>query len=325
MDFQLSEDQEALVSALQSILQDHAELPQAERFSYSYFNADLQRLLGESGFLGAARDIGPLEAALVTIETARLPVLVETAATGLVAPMLLPADGPVDGPVALIAGGAIGKAHRNLPIARTALVDLGEDVAVLTIDPADVEPVASILAYPYGRFRAIPDLAAARRLPGAGARLRQWWRVALAAEVAGAAQAALDFTLDYVKQRQVFGRPVGSFQSVQHRLVQCHAHAQSTYYLALRAAWSGEAVDADCAASLAQQGVQKLLFDLHQFHGGMGVTTEHLLHFWLYRIRALQAEAGGVHGIGLEIAGRMWPAATQATGADAAPQIAEAG
>lgn len=318
MDFQLSEDQEALVSALQSILQDHAELPQAERLSYSCFNAELQNILAGSGFLSAAREIGPLEAVLVAIETARLPVLVETAATGLVAPMLLGED--VEGPVALIDGKAMAKAHRNLPIARTALIDLGEDVAVLAIDPADVEPVESVLAFPYGRFRTAPDLAKARRLPGAGAKLRQWWRVALAAEIAGAAQAAIAFTIDYVTQRQVFGRPVGSFQSVQHRLVQCHAHAQSCYYLALRAAWSGDPVDADCAASFAQQGVQRLLFDLHQFHGGMGVTTEHLLHFWLYRIRALQAEAGGVHRIGLEIADRLWPDAPAA-----AQRVAQAG
>ncbi|MBA2933752.1 hypothetical protein HZF05_06525 [Sphingomonas sp. CGMCC 1.13654] len=318
MDFQLSEDQEALVSALHSILQDHAELPQAERFGYSCFNAELQGILADSGFLSAAREIGPIEAALVTIETARLPVLVETAATGLVAPMVL--GEAIEGPVALIDGKAMDKAHRNLPIARTALVDLGEDVAVLAIEPADVEPVESVLAFPYGRFRKAPDLAKARRLPGAGEALRQWWRVALAAEVAGAAQAAIAFTIDYVKQREVFGRPVGSFQSVQHRLVQCHAHAQSCYYLALRAAWSGDPVDADCAASFAQQGVQRLLFDLHQFHGGMGVTTEHLLHFWLYRIRALQAEAGGVHRIGLEIANRLWPDAPAA-----AQRMAQAG
>lgn len=321
MDFQLSQDQEALVAALQSILRDHSGLPPVGRLRFHWFSADLQRRLADGGFLAAAREIGPVEAALVAIETARLPVVVETAATGLVAPMALPEGGAIEGPVALIAGDAIGKAHRNLPIARTALVDLGADVAVLAVDPADVDPVESVLAYPYGRFRARPDLATARRLPGAGARLRQWWRVALAAEVAGAAQAAIAFTIDYVKQRQVFGRPVGSFQSVQHRLVQCHAYAQSCYYLALRAAWSGKPVDADCAASLAQQGAQRLLFDLHQFHGGMGVTTEHLLHFWIYRIRALQAEAGGVHRIGLEIAGHMWPDAAAST----ARRIARAG
>jgi alkylation response protein AidB-like acyl-CoA dehydrogenase len=307
MDFHLSEDQQALVDALQPILKDHAELPQSERLSYVYYNEPLQRVLKEGGFVNAARDLGPVEAALVAIETARLPVLAETSATGLVAPMVLPAGEEIVGPVALITGRDIKKAHRNLPIARTALVDLGDDVAVLEIDPANVEPVKSVLAFPYGRFRRAPDLVTARRLPGAGAKLRQWWRTAIAAEVAGAADSAVWFTVDYVKQRNVFGRPIGSFQTVQHRLVQCHVIARAAYYLALHAAWSGEAVHADLAACYVQQNTGKLLFDLHQFHGGMGVTTEHLLHFWTYRIRALQAETGGVQKAALDVAEGLWP------------------
>lgn len=305
MDFQLTEDQEALVTALQSILQDHMDLPQSERFSFSYHNADLQQILSQSGFLDAARDIGPLEAALVVAESAKLPVLIETSATGLVAPMVVPGE-RLDGPVALIDGRNLARAHRNLPIARTALVDMGDDVAILPVEAGAVETVESVYAFPYGRFADLPVLAGAHVLRGAGPRLRLWWRIALAVEISAAAMAAIDFTIDYVKQRQVFGRAVGSFQTVQHRLVQCRAFALATHYLAMRAAWSGEAVHADLAAVHAQQGIGKLMFDLHQFHGGMGVTTEHLLHFWTYRIRALQAEAGGVHGAALDLADLLW-------------------
>ena len=169
-----------------------------------------------------------------------------------------------------------------------------------------MEPVKSILAYPYGRFREAPSLEGARVLHGAGPLLRQWWRVAIAIEIASASQAAIAFTIDHVLQRHVFGRPVASFQSVQHRLVQCQAAMMATHYLALRAAWSGEAVHADFAACHALDSIRKLLFDLHQFNGGMGVTTEHMLHFWLYRIRALQAEAGGIYGAALSIADHLW-------------------
>ncbi|WP_336967466.1 acyl-CoA dehydrogenase family protein [Sphingobium aromaticiconvertens] len=305
MDFQYTEDQEALVSALQSILQDHAEMPQAERFSYSYFSAALQGILTDSGFLDAGHQIGALEAALVVAETAKLPVLVEASATGLVAPMVLPGE-KLEGPVALVDVRKLDKAHRNLTIARTVLVDMGEDVAILPVEAGQVEPVKSIYGYPYGRFATTPDLASARHLRGQGAALRQWWRVAIAIEIAAASMAAIDFTVDYVKQRHVFGKPIGAFQAVQHRLVQCKAFAMATHYLAMRAAWSGEPGHADFAACHAQQGIQKLLFDLHQFHGGMGVTTEHLLHFWTYRVRALQAEAGGVYATAIDIAGRLW-------------------
>ena len=41
----------------------------------------------------------------------------------------------------------------------------------------------------------------------------------------------------------------------------------------------------------------------------MGVTTEHLLHFWTYRLRALQAEAGGTYGAALDLADKLWGSA----------------
>jgi len=305
MDLQLTEDQQALVSGLQDILADHAVLPQAERFSYAWHDADLQALLAESGFLDAAREIGALEGALVTFEAAKSVSALDTIGAGLVAPLALPGE-RFAGPVALANAAGLAKAIRNLPIAGTLLIDCGEDVAMLAVESESVERVESIYAFPYGRFTTAPDLKAAQRVRGAGMALRQWWRVGIAAEIAGAADAAIAFTIDYVKQRHVFGRPVGSFQAVQHRLAQRHGWAKATYYLAMKAAWSGEAADADIAACHAQLGIQRLMFDMHQFHGGMGVTLEHLLHFWTYRIRALQAEAGGLSASSLAIAGQRW-------------------
>jgi alkylation response protein AidB-like acyl-CoA dehydrogenase len=313
MDFQLNEDQQVLVDAVRSILKDHAELPQAERFSYAYADSALQRLLAENGFLDAARSIGPLEAALVVYEAAKSLPVIEAAGCGLVAPMALP-ELEAAGPVALARLGDLDKPIRNLTLARTLLVDCGDDVVVIDLEEGDVEPVPSIFAYPYGRFIRPPDLEAGRRFDARGEAMRQWWRVAIAAEIAGAARAAIDFTIGYVKQRHVFGRPVGAFQSVWHRLVQRHGHAKSAYFLAMRAAWSGEAVDADTATCHALLGIQPLVFDLHQFNGGMGVTTEYSLHFWLYRIRALQAEVGGLSAAALAIADRRWPAGGVAVG-----------
>jgi hypothetical protein len=311
MDLQLTEDQRLLVAALQDILQDHAELPQNERLSYAWHDTRLQGLLAENGFLDAAREIGSLEAALVVFEAAKGVAALDTIGCGLVAPLTLP-DEVLRGPVALASQRDLGKAIRNLPIAGTLLIDCGEDVAILPLAGVAVEPVASIFAYPYGRLVEHPDLSGVRRVPGAGEALRNWWRVGLAAEIAGAADAAIAFTIDYVKQRHVFGRPVGSFQSVQHRLVQRHGWAKSLYYLAMRAAWSRTESDAAIAACFAQDGIQALMFDLHQFHGGMGVTTEHLLHFWTYRVRALQAEAGGLTASALAIADQRWPTPARA-------------
>jgi hypothetical protein len=304
MDFALNEDQQALVDAVQSIRRPFDALPMAHRRDRSWFAADLQRTLIDGGYLDAARAIGPLEAALIVIELAQSPCVVETGASALVVPHL-PVEG-IEGPVALIAGD-LSRAQRFLPVSRNALIDTGDEVLLLPIDPDEVEPVDTIFAYPYGRFGTRPSLAAARRLgPDAVALLRQWWRVSLAAEIAGAAQAAVAFTVDYVKQRHVFGKPVGTFQAVQHRLAQCHQIARGIRFLALRAAFSGSQLDADLAAAYAQEHVHKLVFDLHQFNGGMGVTNEHELHFWTYRLRALQAEAGGADKAALAIADQLW-------------------
>jgi alkylation response protein AidB-like acyl-CoA dehydrogenase len=315
MDYALNEDQAALVEAVQAIVRDRIELPQSARLSYHYFDEQLQRSLSESGFLDAGREMGPLEAALVVIETARAPAVVEVSASALVIPQLLPKE-QIEGPIALISGDRLGKAHRNLPIARHAIIDIGTDVVLLPVDAGDVIPVETILAYPYGQFKTPPKLSAGRRLgkPAVGT-LRQWWRVALAAEMAGAALAAVAFTVQYVKERYVFGRPLGAFQAVQHRLAQCHQIANGMYYLALKAAWSGAPQDADLAACYSQQHVQKLMFDLHQFNGAMGVTSEHLLHFFTYRLRALQAEAGGAYGSALAIAERCWGSTASASSA----------
>jgi hypothetical protein len=310
IDYTLSDDQTALVSAVQAMLRAGMDMPQSARAGFFHYDEALQKLLYEGGFLDAGRDMGSLEAALVVIEAARIPTLIEAAASAMVVPKILPVE-RVEGPVALVAFGAVQKPIRNLPIARVALIDLGDDVALLRVNGADVEAVDSILGYPFGRFRTTLNFDRMHRLgSGAVAPLRQWWRASLAAESAGAAQSAVAFTVEYVKQRQVFGRPVGSYQSVQHRLAQCHQIARGIHYLALKAAWTGDAQDADIAACYAQQHVQKFMFDLHQFNGAMGVTNEHLLHFWLYRLRALQAEAGGVYGVALQIADLLWGAET---------------
>lgn len=309
MDYSLNEDQEALVSAVQSILRDRYELPQSARLSYQYYDEELQQLLDEGGFLDAGRELSPLEAALIVIEVARIPAVVEAATSSLVAPAILP-DERLPGPIAIVDRKTLAKAHRHLSIAKTALVVDEKSVVVLPVSPGDVESVETIFGYPYGRFTSEPDLSKGRVLDAeAAARLRQWWRVAIACEMAGAAQAAIDFTVEYVKERHVFGKPVGSFQAVQHRLVQCHQIARGLHWLSLRAAWSGDVQDANLAVCYGQQHVQKWMFDLHQFNGAMGVTNEHLLHFWTYRLRALQSEAGGAYTAGIDIADRYWGSA----------------
>ena len=209
MDFKLTEEQSALVEAVQAILSDHSDLAVADRHGFCHFDHKLQHVLLENGFLDAGRDLGALEAALVTIEAARIPAAVEVGASAIVASQVL-GEERIEGPVALVATGGLDKPIRNLPVARTALVESGDDVIVVRVEAKDVETTPSIYAYPFGRFRAPPDLTRGRSIAGAAAKLRQWWRVALAAECCAAAQSAIAFTIEQVINRQVLGRPVGA-------------------------------------------------------------------------------------------------------------------
>jgi hypothetical protein len=307
MDFQLNEDQAVLVTAVQSVCQDYRDLPVDHKRDFAYFARDLQRKLKADGYLDPIPGgLTALDAALIVLETSTLPVVVEVANSALVAPHLLPGE-EIEGPIVVLEGD-LSKPQRMITVAKTALIDTGDDVVVLAVGPGDVETVDSYLAYPYGKFAKAPDLAKARRL-GAAARatLRQWRRVGLALECAASAETATYFTVDYVRQRMVFGRPIGSFQAVQHRLAQCLQISQAMRYMALYAAFTGDANDAALAASYAQAHIHKLVFDNHQFNGGMGITNEHKLHFWTHRLRALQPEVGGVNGAALDFADARWP------------------
>ncbi len=308
MNLNHTEEQKLLISSVRALVERHGELPTAERRSqYSYAHRLAEEL--ESGeFMDVAITPGmsAVEAALVVEEVSSCARVVEIGASALVAPHLI-RDLPR--PVALLTAAEIAKPHRFLKEARSALVLLEDedDVAVIDLRHLQIEHTESIFAYPFGRFKEAPDLTRANRLGGSSAAvMRQWWRLAIAAECAGAMRSAVDFTVEYVKERQVFGRPLGMFQAIQHRLAQCHEIVTGLHWLLMRAAWSKTPLDATLVATYAQQHVQKLSFDLHQFNGGMGVTLEHKLHFWTYRFRALQGELGGQNASALAAAKIAW-------------------
>jgi alkylation response protein AidB-like acyl-CoA dehydrogenase len=155
-------------------------------------------------------------------------------------------------------------------------------------------PLETLFAYP---LATLTEKARARavavELPGASALLRQWWEIGLAAEITGAMESALKSTVDYVTQRKQFGKPIGAFQGVQHRLAEAAVLVEATRWLTFKAGDSGEPADAALAAGYAQEAARRVAYDFHQFHGAMGLTLEHSLHLWTYRLRALLGELGG--------------------------------
>lgn len=289
MDFEASEDQRAVLDGLEQLIgASDVEPPKAG--SVCAFNAALDEELASSGFLHVARQEGYslLDAALVVERLAQLPVSVEAAASSLVLPLLQEQDLR---PVAL--GSLISAPARFLPQACVMLVDDDNDVLLFEVDKDNVEHIETLFAYPYGRMRQIRDLKCRSLGRDLVAPFRKRWRLALAVEGAGLMQGALDEVVAHVKARRQFDRPIGSFQSVQHRLAMAASTASSARWLAFRAAWSDDEGDCAIAASYVQDAIPRLTYDLHQFCGAMGLTLEFRLHYWTYRLKALLGELGG--------------------------------
>ena len=139
------------------------------------------------------------------------------------------------------------------------------------------------------------------------AEITRAWRVAMAAEAAGLLGAALASTVTYVSERKQFGRPLATFQGMRHRLAEDQVMTNTVYWLAMRAAGTGSQADAAMALHHAQEAAKRVCYDYHQFLGGMGMTLEHPLHLWTYRLKLLTAELGGRGAQGLAAAEALWP------------------
>ena len=111
----------------------------------------------------------------------------------------------------------------------------------------------------------------------------------LAIEQVGAAQHLLDLSVEYAKSRLQFGRQIGSFQAIKHRLADMLVdleHARSTAYHAVWALTDGSD-DPALAASIAQAtcsaAFSRIAADTIQVHGGIGFTWEHQAHLYFKR------------------------------------------
>ncbi|MGE2690536.1 acyl-CoA dehydrogenase family protein [Mycolicibacterium pulveris] len=111
----------------------------------------------------------------------------------------------------------------------------------------------------------------------------------LAVEQVGAAQHLLDLSVEYAKSRLQFGRPIGSFQAVKHRLANLLVdveHARSTAYHAIWALTDGSddpALATSIAQAVCSSALTHVATDTIQVHGGIGFTWEHQAHLYYKR------------------------------------------
>ncbi|MFD3944515.1 acyl-CoA dehydrogenase family protein [Streptomyces sp. NPDC058579] len=139
---------------------------------------------------------------------------------------------------------------------------------------------------PLARIRL--DRAPARLLSADGeavlARVRDVAATVLAAEQVGGAQRALEDTVRHVGERVQFGRPIGSFQAVKHRLADLYTTVESARSLALAAAHAdAEPLAAAAARAVCSETYETVAGEMIQLHGGIGVTWEHPAHDHLKR------------------------------------------
>lgn len=119
-------------------------------------------------------------------------------------------------------------------------------------------------------------------------------------EMLGGAQAVLDLTVEYVKQRTQFGRPVGSFQAVQHHCANMATDVEGSRHIAYQAAWKvseGLPAQGDVAMAKAwvSQAYQRVCVTAHQCHGAIGFTREHNLQLYTRRAKIQELDYGDVH------------------------------
>ena len=311
-----TDTQDALRDALRDLLSDHAgsATVRSVAFDGDGFDHDLWALLVDMGVLELP---GEIEQGIVAEELGRVvaPVpyvehLVAMAALAAAAPdhdlLTQLAEGDA---LAVYAAGELVRVDDGILHGRvTAVPHIGAATHLL-VDAveADERRVLAVVETESVKHEALPTmdrtrpladvtidavpavLVAASAAPGA---VSQVAATLYAHDLVGLAQTCLDFGVEHAKTRKQFGKVIGIYQAVSHRLVDMYVALESARSHAYHAAWAvstGEAV-AELAASQAKAAASdaavRCAQDAIQVLGGIGFTWEHDLHLYLKRARS---------------------------------------
>jgi hypothetical protein len=183
------------------------------------------------------------------------------------ATVLLVAATTADGPALF----EVDPAHPGVRRTAVAGMDETRQLATVTLDQVPARPLGPV---DLGRVR---DAACA----------------VLAAEQAGAAARALELTVDYTLRREQFGRPIGSFQALKHRMADLHVLVETSRSAAYAAPTSPRltaVAKVHCSEAFATVAAEMI-----QLHGGIAVTWEHPAHRYLKRAHATAQLFGPPH------------------------------
>jgi alkylation response protein AidB-like acyl-CoA dehydrogenase len=107
--------------------------------------------------------------------------------------------------------------------------------------------------------------------------------ILLASEQIGAAAKCLDMTVEYTKDRVQFGRPIGSFQALKHRMADLYVAVQSAQAVVNEAIAEPSATSAALARVAASEAFSKVAAEAVQMHGGIAITWEHDIQLYFKR------------------------------------------
>jgi acyl-CoA dehydrogenase len=355
VDFEYSEDQQLLAESVRRLLADRADLAYVRaRYDAPAVVDDVWRGLAEIGVTGllapeaaggAGMGLVDLALGIEAMGTALYPGPFAASAVGAVtllrelettetATTWLPrlADGTAVGALTLtgaraeplrLTGDALsGKAVHVLDgVAAQLLLVVTDDDTVVAI-PTDapgvaVEPLVTVdgsrkfatVCFTGAAGVVIPDAH------DAIAAARDGFHVALVLDGVGAAQRALELAVEYSREREQFGKPIGSFQAIQHLCADMLRAVELGRAAAYYAAWACDGADAaerhraaTIARAFAADGFYRVAANAIQVFGGIGFTWEHDAHLFYKRLLTLQHLDGSAADHLEELASIVLPA-----------------
>jgi alkylation response protein AidB-like acyl-CoA dehydrogenase len=306
MNFDFTDDQQAIKRTAHDLLADRFKLERVRELAEAgSYDDDAWSELCELGWPGifvaeqhGGQGLGVVELAILMEELgyalAPLPFL-SNAAAGLA----LQHAGSEEQRSRWLAGIATGEVRGTVaygdgalvPDADTADVIVvlnGEGGTLLERSQAEVDVLDTIdPTRRFGRVRADRGEA----LAGDARAARDRIAAALAAELVGVAQRALEMAVDYARERKQFDRPIGAYQAVSHRCAQMLLETEGARSAAYYAGWTADSepatlpLAAAMAKAYASDAGWRVTASALQVFGGIGFTWEHDLHFFLKRAK----------------------------------------
>ena len=259
----------------------------AEVFVVQY---ELGRTLSAAPFLGSVLAATALtsagdEALLPRVAAGSVTALAWASADGWSSPACTAGRGPVvSGHAHYVLDG--DAADILLAVART-----DDGPALFEVDPSEVVRAHTPTMDRTRRLASVSFASTPARHVGPldVARLRDVAAAALAAEQAGTAARCLELTVEYAGSRRQFGRPIGSFQALKHRMADMHVLVETAESAALAAALAA-ADELPLRAAVAQahcaEALHQVAAEMIQLHGGIAITWEHDAHRYFKRAHA---------------------------------------